>query len=220
MTTPTHKPKAIISDVDETLTDRITWYQLTEKLGGSPARHAHLFMQYRHGKMSYEMVKKELFKIWRVQGPVHRDQLREILSQIHIKGEAADVLRNLQKRGYQICLISGSMKMFVEILAEKLNIEYYYGNARFIFDDDGYWVDIEYNKEEGQLKIEQLHDFLEKTGLKKEDCITIGDGDNDIELFQEIPGIVVNANSEHLKELAWQDAKYLPRVLQILESIE
>ena len=170
--------------------------------------------------MSYEMVKKELFKIWRTKGPVHRDQLREILSQIHIKGEAADVLRNLQKRGYQICLISGSMKMFVEILAEKFKIEHHYGNSRFVFDDDGYWVDIEYTKGEGQLKIEQFYDFLEKTGLEKEDCLAIGDGENDIPLFQEIPGVVVNASNEHLKELAWQNAKYLPRILQILESIE
>lgn len=220
MLKPTKKPKVIVFDVDGTLTDRITWYQVTEKLGGSTARHADLFMRYLNDELSYNALKKKLFKVWEHNGPIHRSQLKTIFEEIHIKGEAIDVINKLQARGYKICLISGSIRMFIEILAQKFGIKYHYGNSRLIFNKDGYWVDLDYTRAESRLKVEQLHQMLEKTGLSTEDCIAIGDGKNDIGLFQEVPGVVVNGKSEHLTELAWQNAKYIPRILQILESLE
>ncbi len=220
MLTPKQKPKAIIFDVDETLTDRVTWYELTEQLGGSAYDHADLFMTYLDGKISYQTVKKELFKIWYTNGPVHKNKLTKIFKNIHIKGEAISLITTLQDKGYKLCLISGSMQPFIEELAHRFNIKHYYGNSKFIFDKDDYWTDIEYTKEESQLKVEQFRDFLSKTGYKPTECIAIGDGDNDVELFRVIPGIAVNPRNEHLKELAWQNVKYLPRILQILETLE
>ncbi len=220
MLAPKKKPKAIITDVDSTLTERTTWYALTEKLGGSPYEHADLFMQFLRGEMTFHQVKKDLFKIWNTNGPVHKNQLVDIFRDIPLKGEAHAMVNNLKEAGYTLCLISGSIEMFIEEVAKKFEIEHYYGNSVFHFDNDGYWIDLEYSKDESKLKIEQFEDFLKKTGFKAEECLAIGDGDNDLELFSRMPGIVVNPKSEHLKELAWQEIKYLPRVIQLLESIE
>lgn len=220
MNKPTKKPKAIILDVDETLTDRVTWYELTEKLGGSTYQHADLFMKYLEGKISYQTVKSELFKIWNTNGPVSKSQLLEIFQNIQIKGEAVSLLRNLQDHGYELCLISGSIQMFIEKLGERLDIKHTYGNSRLIFDQNDIWTNLEYTKEESQLKVEQFHHFLEKTGYKPEECIAIGDGENDIDLFREIPGIAINSRSEHLQELAWRSVKYLPRISQVLEGLK
>jgi HAD superfamily phosphoserine phosphatase-like hydrolase len=222
MLVPKKKPRAIITDVDSTLTERTTWYELTERLGASPYKHADLFMQFLRGEISYKQVKKDLFKLWNTanKGPVHRDQLVEIFKDIPLRGEAYALINELKEKDYTLCLISGSIEMFITEVAKKFGIAYHYGNSIFHFDDDGYWVDLEYTKDEEKLKMEQFEDFLNKTGFKREDCIAIGDGDNDTELFSHVPGIVVNAKSEHLKELAWQEVKYLPRVLQVLESID
>lgn len=220
MNQPQDKPKAIIMNVDETLTERVTWYALTEELGASCYEHADIFMSYLDGKISYHTAKQKLFQIWTASGPIHKDRLEEIFKNIHIRGEAIAVINTLQEKGYELCLMSGSIEMFIQTLAKKFGIKHYYGNSRFIFDKKGYWVDFEYTKEEAQLKVEQFQDFLKKTGLKAENCIAIGDGDNDLDLFRLIPGIIVNPRSEHLKELAWQDVKYLPRVIQLLESIK
>lgn len=217
---PIKEPQAVICDVDETLTERVTWYALTDKLGGSAARHANLFMNYLRKKINYQEMKQGLFEMWTANGPVTKQQLEDIFQTIHLKGEAVDFINQLKSRGYEICLISGSIKMFIKSIAEKYGIKHHYGNSEFVFDEHGHWVDFKYTRDEGALKIKQFQDFLDKTGFEQHDCIAVGDGDNDIELFQEIPGIVVNASNEHLKEIAWRDAKYLPRVLQILDSIE
>lgn len=220
MLAPKSRPKVIITDVDATLTERTTWYELTERLGGSSFKHADLFTKFLRNELSFSQIKKELFKIWRTNGPVHKDQLVEIFRDIPLRGEAYSVINSLKEAGYTLCLISGSIEMFIEEIARKFEIEHYFGNSKFCFDEKGYWVDFEYTKDEGHLKLEQFNDFLKKTGFKPEECVAIGDGDNDLELFSIVPGIVVNSKSEHLKELSWGEVKYLPRVLQLLETIE
>jgi HAD superfamily phosphoserine phosphatase-like hydrolase len=220
MLVPKKKPKAIITDVDSTLTERTTWYELTERLGGSPYKHAELFAKFLRGEISFNLVKDELFKLWRTNGPVHKDQLAEIFRDIPLRGDAYSVVNSLKESGYTLCLISGSIEMFIEEVAKRFGIDHYYGNSIFHFDEKGYWVDLNYNKDEERLKMEQFEDFLKKTGFKAEECVAIGDGDNDLGIFSRVPGIIVDPKSEHLRELSWQEVKYLPRVLQILESLK
>jgi len=220
MLVPKQKPKAIITDVDSTLTERTTWYELTERLGGSSYAHADLFAKFLRGEISFHQVKKDLFKIWNANGPVHRDKLIEIFENIPLRGEAFSLINQLQEDGYTLCLISGSIDMFVTQIAKKFKINHHYGNSIFHFDEDGYWVELDYSQDEELLKMEQFNDFLEKTGFKEDECIAIGDGDNDRKMFGRVPGIIVNPKSDHLKELAWQEVKFLPRVLQLLESIQ
>lgn len=218
--TPTKKPKALIFDVDHTLTEGVTWYKVTEKLGASTYTHADIFMRFLDGKISYQKAKQELFKIWLKNGPVSKQKLIEVFENIHIKGEAISLLNELQNKGYTICLISGSIDMFVKILANRLGIKHAYGNSKLRFDEEDNWIDLEYTKNEAMLKVEQLEDFLEKTGFTKEECIAIGDGENDFELFRVIPGIAVNSGNEHIARISWQNIKYLTRVSQILETLE
>ena len=219
MLIPKQKPKAIITDVDSTLTERTTWYELTERLGASPYEHASLFRKFLEGEISYKQVKKDLFKLWNVNGPIHKDKLIKIFNEIPLRGEAFSLINKLKEDGYTLCLISGSIEMFIAEIAKKFKVNHYYGNSIFHFDENGYWTDLEYTKDEKCLKVEQFEDFLEKTGFKAEECIAIGDSENDLGIFGKIPGIVVNPKSDLLKELAWQEVKYLPRVLQLLESI-
>ena len=97
--------------------------------------------------------------------------------------------------------------MFVTEIAKKFNIDHHYGNSIFQFDENGYWIDFDYTRGEELLKMEQLDDFLEKTGFKESECVAIADGVNDIEMFRRLPGIVVDPKSSHLKELSWQEVK-------------
>lgn len=219
MLIPKQKPKAIITDVDSTLTERTAWYELTDRLGGSSYKHADLFAEFLQGDLSYQKLKEELFKIWNANGPVHKDKLAKIFREIPLKGEAISLIRKLQEKGYIVCLISSSISMFVEEVAKKLNVKHHYGNPIFQFDENGYWIDFDYTRGEEILKMEQLDDFQKRTGFKDENCVAIADGINDIEMFRRLPGIVVDPKSTHLKELAWQKVKFLPRVFQLLESI-
>jgi HAD superfamily phosphoserine phosphatase-like hydrolase len=216
---PTTKPKAIILDVDKTLTERTTWYELTERLGGSSRDHASIFMNYLNNNIDFEEAKKQLFTIWNANGSVHRNTLMDIFQTVPLRGEAFAFFNELRERGYELCLISGSIQLFVENVAERFGIKYSYGNSELIFDEEGNWIDLIYHRDEAKHKLNQLNQFLEKTGLTAEECLAIGDSSNDAELFQALPGIAVNTQSEHLRELAWQEVTYLPKILQILETL-
>lgn len=217
---PLTKPKAIITDVDQTLTERTTWYELTEKLGGSARKHAEIFAQFLKNHISYDQMKKELFAMWTQNGPVHKDRLMDIFLTVPLRGEAFALFNELQARGFELCLISSSIELFIETVAKRFSIQRWYGNSKLIFDEQGNWIDFEYTKEEALLKKEQLADFLQVTGYAETECIAIGDGDNDIEIFQRVPGIVVGQSvSPHLRELAWNEVQYLSKVIQIVESI-
>lgn len=219
MLTPQHKPKAIILDVDKTLTERVTWYELTEKLGGDTAEHARLFSSYLGGKLSYEEMKSGLFKMWNQHGQVTKEQLKQIFTDVHLKGEALAVFGELQERGHQLCLISSSIDMFTEIVAKRFNIDYWYANSELVFDENDNWIDFHFDKRMAELKVKQLENYLNRTHLKKTDCVAIGDDTNDAGLFREIPGIAVNTNNDLINQMAWKSVAYLPRVIQVIESI-
>jgi HAD superfamily phosphoserine phosphatase-like hydrolase len=134
MLIPKQKPKAIITDVDSTLTERTTWYELTERLGASPYEHASLFRKFLEGEISYKQVKKDLFKLWNVNGPIHKDKLIKIFNEIPLRGEAFSLINKLKEDDYTLCLISGSIEMFIAEIAKKFKVNHYYGNSIFHFD--------------------------------------------------------------------------------------
>lgn len=216
---PNKRPKAIITDVDKTLTERTTWLEISEKLGASIDQHAGIFTDFLNDKIDLEETKEQLFKLWRSKGPVFREDLATIVDGVHLRGEAFDTFVQLQERGYKLCLISSSFDLLVEHVAKRFSIENYYSNAKLIFDSNGEWVDFEFDKSMAALKAKQLDDFLNKTGLQKDECIALGDDINDIDIFRKVPGIAIHSHSDPLKAVAWQSINYLPRVIQVLESL-
>ena len=216
---PQNKPRAIVTDVDQTLTERTTWYELTEKLGGSARDHADIFTRFLKSHISNEQMKRELFAIWTQNGPVTKQQLRDIFLTVPLRGEAFALFNELQDRGYELCLISSSSDLFVETVAERFKIKHWYANSKLHFNEKGEWIDFDYTREEALLKKEQLQQFFDATGYKQHECVALGDGENDIEIFNMVPGIAVNTHSPHLRELAWHDVQYLSTVIQVLESI-
>jgi len=216
---PTSKPKAIIFDVDKTLTDATTWYTLTKALGGNTHAHAQTFFSFLNGKITYQEMKVELFKIWLNKGPVSKQKIQSIVQNVQYTGEALSTFRSLQERGYPLVLISSSFDTFIEEVAKRFEIKHWYANCKFIFDKNDNWIDLEDHKDEAVLKVKQLKEFLKKSKIKPEECMAIGDGENDIELFKIVPGIAFRPATDHLTQVAWQEVKYLPRVIQIIESI-
>lgn len=220
MPTPTKKPKVIIFDVDKTITEETTWYDLGDAIGIDTSEHARLYTAYMAGTMSYDDSRDGLMKLFLENGrKISRKQLENIFYDIRLRPEAIAVIGELQNLGYELCLISSSINMFVEIVSKRLSIADWYANSVFLFDDEDNWINFEYNKEEATLKVRQLDEYLHKKGLSREDCIAVGDGSSDIEIFRAIPGISVHCDNDHLNQLAWKRIKYLPRIPQLLESL-
>ncbi|MEO8581756.1 MAG: HAD-IB family phosphatase [Patescibacteria group bacterium] len=217
----THQPKVIVCDVDKTLTAANTWFSLTTALGGDIEKHFQIYNAYFNEKISTEDMKKGLFEMWEKghHSKIHRDELEDILFKIPLRGEAFSTFAELRDKGYTLCLISSSIDIFVKMVAQRLQLDHWYANSEFIFDDKGYWIDFKYDRDEAGLKLRQIREFLRKQGVSDDECLILGDGSSEIKLFENYPGIAVDSENETIKKLAWQEIKYLPTVLQLLQEI-
>lgn len=218
----TNRPKVIFCDVDKTLTVNDVWYGLTSALHGDVEQHFEIYSDYEKQKISFEEMKKRLFKMWHegYESPISRRVLEDIFFKVELRGEAFSFFVDLRKKGYQVCLISSYMDLFVKQVAEKLQIEHWYANAVFEFDEKGYWIDYSQELDERGFKVKKVEEYLKVHSIKSDECVILGGGHEEIELFRQYPGIAVNTDNEKLKELAWREIKYLPSVLQVLNQFE
>jgi HAD superfamily phosphoserine phosphatase-like hydrolase len=217
----TRKPKVIFCDVDKTLTATNTWFTLTSALHGDIEKHFQLYEGYFKGNISYEQMKKGLFEMWEegYGAKIHRKVLEDIFFKIQLRGEAFSTFSQLRDRGYMLCLISSSIDMFVEMVAQRLQLDHWFANSIFEFDDKGYWKDFKYERDEAGLKVKQVKKFLTGHNISEEECLVLGDGSTEIELFKRFAGIAVDSENEKLKKLAWKEIKYLPSLLQVLQEV-
>lgn len=215
------KPKAIITGIDKIITNANSWFEFITELKIDPEKHRKVYNDLKSGQADWTEVKYKLFDILTDQEKkIHRDRFANSIGQIEISGDAISTVRKLQDRGYRICLISGSIDLIVESMANRLGIEDWYANTTLHFDDDGYWKDIDYNANEDELKKKQAEDFLNKHDLKPEECLVLGHSNADVELFKMFSGIAIFSKDEELDKLAKEKISYFPRILQILQKFE
>ncbi len=217
---PLTKPKLIVFDVDKTLTGVTTWYYLTEALGGDIEQHFQLYSRYKKGELDFDTVCNELMTMYsKAHGKaITRKELYDVFFQLRLKGEAFSTFSDIKERGIALALISSSIDMFVEMVAERLQIEHWYANSQLVFNEKDEWVRFEYDRNEAELKLTQLQELQKKLDLSADEIWVVGDGRSDMLLFKNYTGIALDSDSNELSLLAWKEIKYLPSFLQLLEQ--
>lgn len=210
--------KLIIFDIDGTLTEEVSWLKLTESLGADSLIHREIFSNFKLGKLSYGDAKTQLITLWQNTGNANKDFLSQQFSSWPLKKDAREVIEFLKNK-FQIVLISGSIDLYVETVANKLNIATWYANTKIIWDGKGNLIDFEYEPNQAQKKLDQLKEYLKKNDFKKENCFVVGDGDSDLALFKELPhGIAVNKEPyPELEKLAWRKVSTLTEIIALIE---
>ncbi len=218
----THKPKVIFCDVDKTLTVGDVWYGLTSALHGDVEKHFEFYSSYQKGLLTFEQMKQKLFDMWITgyNSAIPRRVLEDIFFKVSLRGETFSFFIDLRNRGYKVCLISNYMDIFVRQVAQKLQIEDWYASAEFLFDKQNNWVDYTEDPDERGFKVRKVEEYLKQHSLGSGECVVLGSGHEEIDLFRLYPGIAVDTENEQLKELAWREIKYLPTVLQLLNQFE
>jgi HAD superfamily phosphoserine phosphatase-like hydrolase len=218
---PAGNPKVIICDVDKMLTGTNSWYTLTSLLHGDVEKHYEIYNSFYKEEISFDEMKKKLFKLWEdgFGKKIHRDDLEDIFFKIVLKGEAFSTFGDLHEKGYRACLVSSFIDIFVKMSADRLRIDDWYANGVAIFDDDGYWVDFSYNKDESGLKLKQVEEYLKKNSIDANQVLVLGDGSSEIGLFEHFPGVAIDTEYDQLKRLSWKEIKFLPTILQVLQTL-
>ena len=212
--------KLVCFDVDGTLIDfsMNSYSALADGLGWSSAEAFVIFEQAKKGEVCFREAEKFFVKEYSEGGNANRFFIKEIFNKkVKIPKEAKDLVFYLKEKGYLVYLISGSIDIFVEIIAQKIKADGFYANASMEFDDRGYLKKINYRENQGEIKVEQLKELIKKLGIDMSQVVFVGDAKNDIEAFKITKqGIAINSSNEELKRIAWKRVNSLEEIKTIL----
>lgn len=208
--------KAVILDIDGTITDSVSWTKLTEELGASSHEHEKIFAEFLNGNLSYELAKRNLIDLWQSTGNANKKYISKLFRSWVLKDTAVTLIHYLQNKGYHVCLITGSVDLFAETIAERLSIQDYYYNTELVWEGDKL-IDFHYEKNQAQKKLDQFRKYIEKHGLASKECVVIGDSENDVKLFEETGnGIAMLPADDALIDVAWKTVDDLEQLRDIL----
>ena len=144
-----------------------------------------------------------------------RANIFKILSSYTYLENAQTTIRTLLEKDYKLALLSGSMDVLVEQIANELGIKLWACNNKFIFDDNDTLRSIETIDNDDKYKVHQLEIMCTQLGIKPTETMCIGDGDNDVLLF-ELSGCGVTFEDSPVKDSAKYAIKSLDDILGLV----
>ncbi len=212
-------PKAIIFDIDGTLSPEISWTALTRDLGASVEDHIAIYQQYKKRQTDYAESKRQLIDLWQATGNASRNYFVSLFEGWPLAPEAPSIVERLAKK-YSLCLITGSMDLYAQTVAQKLHVADYYANTTLHWDATGNLMDMDYELNQAKRKLEQFLSYCSLNGIKPEDCIVVGDGDNDIALFEASGrGVAIGSEiPESLRNVSWRTVQTLDELPALVSS--
>ena len=199
--------RAVIFDIDGTLTEKISWEVLTEGLGAKFEEHRILLQQMRAGKLSVNAAKEKLLALWRGAGEVTKERVTALFDSMQLRHETPETVSYLKSRGYILCFITGSMDLYAELMAKKLGVAYWYANATLHWNEDSSLRDFDYYLDQSGKKLEHFRDFCERENLRPQECVAVGDGLSDLKLFKETGkgfAVYTAPDDKELETVAWK----------------
>lgn len=209
--------KAVVFDIDNTLTNDVSWLKATELLGASVEAHVDIFDKFSKNELSYEVSKSQLIQLWEDTGNNNKQFWEEMFLKWPLKDDAQELVDYAHRQNYKTVLITGSFDIFAKAIAEKLGIPLWYANTEMVWSTDDALIDFHYVRDQAAQKLVHFQEFIQQNGIDAQDCVVIGDGDNDIELFKTTGrGIAVSKDSQNLMDVAWKSVDNLSEVKDIL----
>ncbi len=211
--------KAVIFDIDGTLSAKNSWTSLTKDLGGSVDEHLRIFKDFLEERANYKDSKEKLLKVWQKTGNANRQTFQEIFEKWPLREEAQEVVDFLKDKGLITCIITGSMDLYAEVIAKRLGIPFYYANTELIWDEESNLADYHYFRDQAGKKLEQFNQLCQEQNLSLKECIIVGDDENDIELFKIARGIAFKSpDSKNIEPIAWKIITNLSELKAVLSG--
>src|SRR3989344_4575171 len=173
--------KAVIFDIDGTLSEKNSWAVIASALGGTHEEDLDIYYASKEGKITQEEADGKILEMWKRQGLAKKENFTKAFDEISLRAEARELVSYLKNKGLIVCLITGSMDLYAKIVAEKVGADDWYSNAHLFWGKDGHIENFSYIADQGALKLIQLKEFCAKNNLQSENCIVIGDSENDYE---------------------------------------
>ncbi len=209
--------KAVVFDIDGTLSPDISWLVLTRDLGAPVERHIQIYQDYKNGKIDYLASKSQLLDLWHATGNTNKTFFSRLFDALPLDPVAVQVVQ-AAKAGRTVCLITGSMDLYAKTVAEKLDIDQWYANTTLHWDEEGNLLDMDYELNQASKKLEQFGQFCLANGLDPQDCIVIGDSENDEQLFDACRHGVLLGTDADVQTHAWRKISRLVDFERLLQK--
>jgi HAD superfamily phosphoserine phosphatase-like hydrolase len=211
--------KAVILDIDDTLTDNVSWLKITELLEASVQEHERIFSRLTRNELTYLESKRQLFDLWKLTGNANKDFLTKAFSSWSIKDYASDLIQYCDSVSISTVLVTGSVDLFAEQIATILGVKHFYANTDLVWDNNGNLIDFNYERDQAHKKVEQFYDFINKICISENECVVLGDSENDIKLFEITKhGIAVSSKNRDLLRVAWHTIDSLSEAIEIVKE--
>jgi phosphoserine phosphatase len=215
--------KLVAFDVDGTLIDEMqfVWVKLHKDLGMDPAKVNQAREEFLKGKITFREWADYDTNLW-VRNGVTRQKIEESIVKFRLMEGAKQTIKELHRHGYKLAIISGGLDIVVDhFLGDVKKYFSYIVINRLKFDENDNLKGIDIPPEYdgwGENKNLVLKSIAEKEGISVDECVFIGDSNNDMDVIKEAGlGIAFNATPE-LSEAADVSVKErdLKNVLDIL----
>lgn len=208
--------KLAFIDIDETLTPKgvNSWVETTKAVDGSVDELLSSLGRLLSGEITTEESIGEVVSNWTRKGRATREVIEQAAKDIELVDDAQDFTQGLRELGYEPILLTGSMNVYAGVIASRLGVETYLFNSELTFDEEGNLAHMTYDPDQAIKKLEQAKRLAEQRGVKQEDCIAVGDGSNDIKLFEWVGrGFAVASEEERLIKVATHSVKSLSSII-------
>lgn len=193
--------KLVVFDLDGVLADAVSsWCWIHDHFGVNNDASLREFLE---GKIDDQEFMRRDIELWLNQKKrISIAEIDEILASLPVMQGAKETIAELDRRGIGSAIISGGIEIHAERVARDLGINYVMANP-LETDEDGFLtgrgiVNVPL-LEKGRVMVR----FLERVGLGKEDCVSVGNSQIDVPLFENSRlGIAFNPHDEIVKEQA------------------
>lgn len=208
----------ICFDVNGTLVEENSWdiFARGDKLIEKEIND--VLNRYSSGQLSISGVWSGLVSVLKKTGRAKKDFVSNCWSEANtLKDGAEEIINYLKEKGYKIYLISCSIDILLEGLVEKLKLDGFYAGSHLVFDDLGELEAITSECMRGrEFKKEKIIELAEKEKASVEDIIFVGDGDNDVGVFELTKHGIAMGDNERLLDCSWKQIDSLREIKGIL----
>ncbi|HVX92589.1 MAG TPA: HAD-IB family phosphatase [Candidatus Dojkabacteria bacterium] len=204
--------KAVCFDLNKTLIKENSWRDLNLAMNVKSEEDDMLMSWGERGIITDSQGQNILLNIYKESGRHSKDNILKVLSNYTYNDYAKEIIKYLESNGFVIFLISGSINILVEKIANELGIKYWKANNEFVFDKKGYLEKINTLDNDKKAKVFQLKELCKETDISIKDVYCVGDGDNDIEIFK-VTGKGITFSGSKIEKDAW-------KVINKLEDIK
>lgn len=191
------RKKLLLADMDSTIVSGETLDDLAE-FAGLKDKIAAITAKAMNGELNFHDAIRERVGLLK-DLPV--SAINKTLELTRLNPGAQTFVKTMKKHGSTCVLVSGGFTFFTKAIAEQAGFDHNHGNE-LIIENEALTGKVKEPILDKHAKVAFLEQYMRKQGIKDKECLTIGDGANDLPMLQRAGlGIGYKAKPNVMKEL-------------------